>query len=151
MRNIQNKAKKMRLIGPMRQIVSNQTLEALRRTISKTIAEATPHIQAAKENQVKILSKRFSEFNDWYMKVTGLDKVNLAQEKVTALQDQLLDIQDKRREVGRQLSGVRQRSMELQDEIHKVKRQEDLERFLDLMKKETEVVRFKCLHVSAKY
>lgn len=42
--------------------------------------------------------------------------------------------------MGRQLSEVRQKSMELQDEIHKVKRQEDLEKFLDLMKKETDVI-----------
>ncbi|KAF7286660.1 hypothetical protein GWI33_004689 [Rhynchophorus ferrugineus] len=31
--------------------------------------------------------------------------------------------------------------MELQDEIHKIKRQDDLEKFLDLMKKETEVLK----------
>ncbi|CAG9770114.1 unnamed protein product [Ceutorhynchus assimilis] len=131
----------MHLTLPLRQIVSNHTLEALKRSISKTIAEAAPHIQAAKENQVRILSQKFTEFNDWYMKITGLDKVTLAREKVNALQDQLLNIQEKRREVGRQLSNVRQKSMELQDEIHKVKRQEDLGKFLDLMKEETEVMR----------
>lgn len=69
-----------------RQIVNHQTLEALKRSIGKTIAEAAPHIQAAKENQIKIASQKFSDFNNWYMKITGLDKVNLSQEKVTALQ-----------------------------------------------------------------
>ncbi|KAF7286659.1 hypothetical protein GWI33_004688 [Rhynchophorus ferrugineus] len=39
----------------LRQIVNNQTLEALKRSITKTIAEAAPHIQAAKENQIKII------------------------------------------------------------------------------------------------
>lgn len=55
------------------------------------------------------------------------------------MQSQLLHIQEKRRDIGRQLSDIRIKSMELQDEIHKVKRQDDLENFLDLMKKETEV------------
>ncbi|XP_076254612.1 mitochondrial potassium channel-like [Rhynchophorus ferrugineus] len=125
----------------LRQIVNNQTLEALKRSITKTIAEAAPHIQAAKENQIKIVSQKLSDFNNWYMRITGLDKVNLSQEQVTALQSQLLQIQEKRREVGRQLSDIRIKSMELQDEIHKIKRQDDLEKFLDLMKKETEVLK----------
>lgn len=131
----------MRIILPVRQMANNQTLETLKKAIYKSISEAAPHIQAAKENQVKILGQKFSQFNDWYMRVTGLDKVHLAQEKVTALQNQLLQIQEKRRDVGRQLSEVRQKSMELQDEVHKVKRQDDLERFLDLMKRETEVLK----------
>ncbi|XP_030749032.1 uncharacterized protein LOC115877094 [Sitophilus oryzae] len=131
----------MRVTTAVKQFVNSQTLEALKRSISKTIAEASPHIQAVKENQVKILSQKFTNLNDWYMKITGLDKVNLSQEKVTALQDQLLQIQEKRREVGRQLNDIRIKSIELQDEIHKVKRQDDLEKFLDLMKKETEVLK----------
>ncbi|XP_050314723.1 uncharacterized protein LOC126749116 [Anthonomus grandis grandis] len=131
----------MRFTLPVRQIATNQTIEALKKSISKTIAEATPHIQAAKANQVKILSQKFSQFNDWYVKITGLDKVNLAQEKVNALQDQLLEIQAKRRDVSRQLTTIREKSMELQDEIHKIKRQDDLEKYLELMKKETEVLK----------
>ncbi|XP_066251974.1 uncharacterized protein [Euwallacea similis] len=125
----------------MQQIITNQTLEALKRSVSKTITEVKPHIQAVKEIQVKILSQKLTQFNNWYKKLTGLDKVYLAQEKVTCLQGQLLKIQEKRREFGRQLSEVRQKSMELQDEVHKVKRQDDLEKFLDLMKKETEVLK----------
>lgn len=50
-----------------------------------------------------------------------------------------MQTQEKRREVGRQLADIRQKSLELQDQIHKVKRQEDLQKFLDLMKEETEV------------
>ncbi|ENN74005.1 uncharacterized protein LOC109541274 [Dendroctonus ponderosae] len=131
----------MRITCSYRQIVNQQTLEVLKRSINKTIADAAPHIQAAKEKQMKILSSKLIQFNDWYMRITGLDKVTLAQEKVTALQDQLLQIQEKRRSVGSQLAEVRQRSIDLQDELHKVKRQEDLERFLELMKKETEVLK----------
>lgn len=51
----------------------------------------------------------------------------------------MLKTQEKRREVGKQLTDIRQKSLELQDQIHKVKRQEDLQKFLDLMKEETEV------------
>lgn len=87
----------MRVTTAVKQFVNSQTLEALKRSISKTIAEASPHIQAVKENQVKILSQKFTNLNDWYMKITGLDKVNLSQEKVTALQDQLLQIQEKKK------------------------------------------------------
>lgn len=76
----------MRITCSYRQIVKQQTLEILKRSINKTIADAAPHIQAAKEKQVKILSSKFIQFNDWYMRMTGLDKVTLAQEKVTALQ-----------------------------------------------------------------
>ncbi|KAH1010970.1 hypothetical protein HUJ04_000417, partial [Dendroctonus ponderosae] len=119
----------MRITCSYRQIVNQQTLEVLKRSINKTIADAAPHIQAAKEKQMKILSSKLIQFNDWYMRITGLDK------------DQLLQIQEKRRSVGSQLAEVRQRSIDLQDELHKVKRQEDLERFLELMKKETEVLK----------
>lgn len=131
----------MRFTIPVRQIASNQALDALKKAIMKSIAEATPRIQAAKENQMKIVGQKFTQINDWYIGVTGLDKVYLAQEKVTGLQNELLQIQEKRRDVGRQLSEVRQKSIELQDEINKVKRQDDLEKFLDLMKKETEVLK----------
>lgn len=125
----------------MKRIINNQTLEVLRKSVLNTIANASPHIQAAKEHQLKTVSQKFTNLNNWYMRITGLDKVILAQEKVTALQNQLLQIQDKRREVGRHLSEVRQKSIELQDEIHKVKRQDNLEMFLDLMKKETEILK----------
>ncbi|KAL1501979.1 hypothetical protein ABEB36_007197 [Hypothenemus hampei] len=131
----------MRLTSSIRQIINNPTLEGLKKAVFKAIAESAPHIRTAKENQVKILSKKFSQVNDWYLQITGLDKVYLAQIKVNALKDELLKVQDKRREIGRQLSDVRNRSIELQDEIHKVKRQEDLEKFLELMKKETEVLK----------
>lgn len=39
------------------------------------------------------------------------------------------------------MAGIRKRSNQLQDEIHKVKRSEDIERFLLLMKEETEVLK----------
>lgn len=53
----------------------------------------------------------------------------------------MLQAQDKRREIGRNLADIRKKSNLLQDEIHKVKRQQDLDKFLDLMKEETEVLR----------
>lgn len=56
-------------------------------------------------------------------------------------QDRLLEIQERRREIGKQLAEIREKSLELQDQIHKVKRQDDIDRFLELMKEETEVKR----------
>lgn len=55
------------------------------------------------------------------------------------MQEKLLAAQEKRRNISQQLSEIRKRSNDLQDEIHKVKRQENLQRFLELMKEETEV------------
>ncbi|XP_066144255.1 uncharacterized protein [Euwallacea fornicatus] len=131
----------MKLAVSLKQNITKQSLEALKHSFSKIITEAKPHIESIKKTQVKTLNWKLTQFNNWYMKLTGLDKVYLAQEKVTHLQGQLLNIQEKRRDVGRQLSQVRQKSMELQDDINKVKRQDDLEKFLDLMKKETEVLK----------
>lgn len=53
-----------------------------------------------------------------------------------------MDIQERRREIGRQLTEIRQKSLELQDQIHKVKRQDNMDKFLELMKEETEVKNF---------
>lgn len=70
----------------MKRIINTQTLEVLKKSVLNTIANASPHIQAAKENQLKTVSQKFTNLNNWYMRITGLDKVILAQEKVTALQ-----------------------------------------------------------------
>lgn len=53
--------------------------------------------------------------------------------------DKLLEIQERRREIGRHLAEIRQKSLALQDQLHKVKRQDDMDKFLELMKEETEV------------
>lgn len=55
------------------------------------------------------------------------------------MKEKLLSVQERRRSIGQQLTEIRKKSNELQDQIHKVKRQDDLQRFLDLMKEETEV------------
>lgn len=49
------------------------------------------------------------------------------------------EVQEKRREVGNHLKDIRQKSLELQDQLHKLKRQNDMDRFLELMREETEV------------
>lgn len=55
------------------------------------------------------------------------------------LQEMLLTAQEKRRNIGQHLTEIRSKSNDLQDQIHKVKRQENLQQFLELMRKETEV------------
>lgn len=55
------------------------------------------------------------------------------------MKEKLLSAQDKRRQIGYELSEIRKKSNELQDQLHKIKRQDDLERFLNLMKDETTV------------
>lgn len=56
-------------------------------------------------------------------------------------QEKLLAAQEKRRNISQHLQEIRKRSNDLQDQIHNVKRQENLQRFLDLMKEETEVLK----------
>lgn len=70
----------------MKRIINTQTLEVLKNSVLNTIAKASSHIEAAKANQLNTVSQKFTNFNNWYMRITGLDKVILAQEKVTALQ-----------------------------------------------------------------
>lgn len=50
-------------------------------------------------------------------------------------------MQEKRRNISQHLQEIRKRSNDLQDQIHNVKRQENLQRFLELMKEETEVLK----------
>lgn len=83
---------------------------------------------------------KIKDVNTWYTKIIGLDEVKLYQDKVTHLQERLLAAQEKRRNVGLQLAEVRSKSKDLQDQIHKVKRQENLQQFLELMREETEVL-----------
>lgn len=54
----------------------------------------------------------------------------------------MLDIQERRREVGKHLAEIREKSLVLQDQLHKIKRQDDMDKFLDLMKEETEVNKY---------
>lgn len=57
------------------------------------------------------------------------------------LQEKLLALQDERRRIGQELTDIRKESNSLQDQIHRVKRHEDYQRFLDLMRAETEVLK----------
>lgn len=58
-----------------------------------------------------------------------------------SFQEKLLEAQNKRRNLSRELVEVRKKSNDLHEQIHKVKRQDDLQRFLDLMKEETDVLK----------
>lgn len=53
----------------------------------------------------------------------------------------MLAIQEERRQIGRELSDIRKESNALQDQIHRIKRHEDYQGFLDLMRAETEVLK----------
>jgi hypothetical protein len=119
----------------------NQTLGRLR-------SEAPIYWETLKTVNRDAFHKKIASLNTWYTKLLGLDEVKLYQDRVVALQERLLEAQDKRREVGRALAEIRKKSNQLQDEIHKVKRQEDIEKFLTLMKEETEVLRLE--HESAR-
>ncbi|XP_018565697.1 uncharacterized protein LOC111692935 [Anoplophora glabripennis] len=122
-------------------LIKHPTLDTLKKSLRLTIDEAPQYLSKVREENKKLMYDKLNRLNKWYVKVIGLDEVKLYQDRVTSLQDQLLETQEKRREVGRQLADIRQKSLELQDQIHKVKRQEDLQKFLDLMREETEILK----------
>ncbi|XP_063930143.1 uncharacterized protein LOC135142378 [Zophobas morio] len=104
-------------------------------------SEAPIYWETLKTMNREAFHKKVASLNSWYTKFLGLDEVKLYQDRVVALQERLLETQEQRREIGRSLAEIRKKSNQLQDEIHKVKRQDDIEKFLTLMKEETEVLR----------
>ncbi|VEN47092.1 unnamed protein product [Callosobruchus maculatus] len=123
-------------------LINNQKLDSLKKSIKLAVAEAPHYLdKIVKEENRKIIYDKLTHLNNWYTRIIGLEEVKLSQDKVTALQEQLLTTQEKRRHVGKQLAEVRKQSLELQDAIHKVKRTDDFEKFLDLMRQETEVLK----------
>ncbi|KAG5886286.1 hypothetical protein JTB14_001505 [Gonioctena quinquepunctata] len=113
----------MRLTHVLR-LVNNQTLDALKNVLKTTIAEAPQYLNTVKEEQKKIVYNKIANLNKWYVKVIGLDEVKLYQDRVTSLQEQLLKTQEKRREVSSQLNVVRQRSVDIQNQIQHIDRKE---------------------------
>ncbi|KAF5283110.1 hypothetical protein FQA39_LY17417 [Lamprigera yunnana] len=102
------------------------------------VAEAPKYINKVKD---ELIVRKVTEANKWYTKVLGLDEVQYQQQRVILLQEKLLDVQEKRREIARNLMAIRKHSNELQEQLHKVKRQDDMQLFLDLMKAETELLK----------
>lgn len=109
--------------------------------LSRFKSEAPIYWETLKTVNREAFQKKIESLNNWYTRFLHLDEVKLYQDRVVALQERLLEAQEKRREIGRSLAEIRKKSNQLQDEIHKVKRQENLEQFLGLMKEETEVLR----------
>nr|CAI5860817.1 unnamed protein product [Callosobruchus analis] len=131
----------MRLTSVIK-LINNQKLDSLKKSIKLAVAEAPQYLNnIVKEENKKIVYDKFTHLNNWYTKIIGLDEVKLSQDKVTALQEQLLNTQEKRREIGKQLAEVRKQSLILQDAIHKVKRTDEFDKFLELMREETEVLK----------
>nr|CAH7713821.1 unnamed protein product [Callosobruchus chinensis] len=129
-------------ISSVVRLINNPKLDSLRKSIKLAVAEAPQYLNnIVKEENKKIVYDKFTHLNKWYTKIIGLDEVKLSQDKVTALQEQLLNTQEKRRDIGKQLAEIRKQSLELQDAIHKVKRTDEFDRFLELMKQETEVLK----------
>lgn len=112
--------------------------KATNSNLTLAVQEAPKYLTTFKE---EVVYKKINDINKWYTKIIGLDEVRLYQDRVFDLQQKLLNAQEKRREVGLLLSDIRKKSNELQDQIHKVKRQDDLQKFLDLMREETELLK----------
>ncbi|XP_044261386.1 uncharacterized protein LOC123009262 [Tribolium madens] len=122
-------------------IIRRFSSTAPRLVFSRFKTEAPLYWETLKTVNREAFQKKIESLNNWYTRFLHLDEVKLYQDRVVALQERLLEAQEKRREIGRSLAEIRKRSNQLQDEIHKVKRQENLEKFLNLMKEETEVLK----------
>ncbi|KRT80007.1 hypothetical protein AMK59_7242 [Oryctes borbonicus] len=118
--------------------LTNIVSKATNSNLNLAVQEAPKYLTTFKDD---VVYKKMNDINKWYTKIIGLDEVKLYQDRVFDLQQKLLNAQDKRREISLLLTEIRNKSNELQDQIHKVKRQDDLQKFLDLMKDETEVLK----------
>ncbi|XP_022902778.1 mitochondrial potassium channel-like [Onthophagus taurus] len=118
--------------------LSTNIVKTFSNNLNLTVLDAPKLVSHFKE---KIIYKKVNDLNSWYTRVIGLDEVKLYQDRVVDLQDKLLTAQERRREMGFALSLIRKKSNELQDRLHKVKRQDDLQLFLDLMREETEILK----------
>ncbi|XP_045466932.1 uncharacterized protein LOC123675588 [Harmonia axyridis] len=85
--------------------------------------------------------KNIISINQWYTRILGLDEVKQFQDRVILLQEKLLVTQEKRREIGSQLSEIRKKSYQIQDELQAIKRQEEPDKYFKLMKEETELLK----------
>ncbi|XP_044763203.1 uncharacterized protein LOC123320095 [Coccinella septempunctata] len=106
---------------------------------SKTIDNISSKIDATGVKDS--LYKNIISINQWYTRVLGLDEVKQFQDRVILLQEKLLVTQEKRREIGAQLSEIRKKSYHLQDELQAIKRQEEPDKYFKLMKEETELLK----------
>ncbi|XP_056641365.1 uncharacterized protein LOC130448151 isoform X1 [Diorhabda sublineata] len=122
--------------------VNNKNLETLKKVINQAIAEAPQYLEKLKKEQRKIASDKLERLNKWYMKIIGLDEVKIYQDRVTALQEQLLTTQTKRREINRQLSEIRRQAQDVQSQIQHIDRKEKFDVYCQLIKDEREIFRF---------
>lgn len=93
-----------------------------------------------KPNNINInpyFRKKIGEVYTIYEKLSGMDEVRMAQDKVINIQDQLNDAQNKRRSFIQELSQIRKELQSLHSEILNCGRGES--RYLDLVKKEIDV------------
>lgn len=58
---------------------------------------------------------------------------------IIKFQMKLLEVQESRRDAGNRLNDMRKKSNDLQEQIRNLKRQEEPERFITLMKEDTTV------------
>ncbi|XP_056641367.1 uncharacterized protein LOC130448151 isoform X2 [Diorhabda sublineata] len=120
--------------------VNNKNLETLKKVINQAIAEAPQYLEKLKKEQRKIASDKLERLNKWYMKIIGLDEVKIYQDRVTALQEQLLTTQTKRREINRQLSEIRRQAQDVQSQIQHIDRKEKFDVYCQLIKDEREIL-----------
>lgn len=129
----------MRITSIMK-TANNQNLEVLKKVINQAIAEAPQYLEKLKTEQRKIVYDKLEHLNKWYMKVIGLDEVKIYQERVTALQDQLLTTQTKRRDINRQLSEIRRQAQDVQSQIQHIDRKEKFDVYCQLINDEREIL-----------
>lgn len=87
------------------------------------------------------ITRKVNEVYTLYERISGLDEVKDAQNRVYKIQDMVKDAQDRKRDLVHQLGLVRSELKQLHQDIMNCQRGES--RYLDLIKKEIEVSIFK--------
>ncbi|CAG9862533.1 unnamed protein product [Phyllotreta striolata] len=121
-------------------VINKDQIDNLKMVVDKVKSEAPQYLSKIKQEQQKIVYDKLNHLNKWYTKIIGLDEVKVYQERVTGLQEQLLQAQAKRREVNKHLTEIRQKSQEIQSQIQHVDRKEKFDVYCQLINDERSVL-----------
>ncbi|CAH1112661.1 unnamed protein product [Psylliodes chrysocephalus] len=120
--------------------VNKEGLSNLKKIMDNALAEAPQYLLKVKKDQQQIVFDKIKHLNRWYTKIIGLDEVKVYQERVTALQDQLLKTQTKRRELNTHLTEIRQKALEIQSQIQHIDRKEKFDAYCHLINDERTIL-----------
>lgn len=73
-------------LSPFLRLISNPTLESLKKLIKQSVDETPQYLKQLKENRQTIVYDKIYSINKWYTRIIGLDEVKILQDKVISIQ-----------------------------------------------------------------